>query len=65
VPRDIYVQDIPFDANSVGDIPDDFEPFAFADRSRDRAAVDELIRSVLDTFDLRTFDVDAEGGIFR
>jgi hypothetical protein len=115
VPRDIYVQDIPFDANSVGDIPDDFDPlplaytpeqvreviaaaapgiefdssgwasyesdgidlevsvedsepfesFAFVDRSTDRAAVDELIRSILDTLDLRAFDVDAEGGIFR
>jgi hypothetical protein len=115
VPRDIYVQDIPFDANSVGDIPDDFEPlplaytpeqvreviaaaapgiefdssgwatyesegielevsvedsepfesFAFVDRSSDRAAVDELIRSILDTLDLRAFDVDSDGGIFR
>jgi hypothetical protein len=115
VSRDIYVQDIPFDANSVDDIPEDFEPlpltvtpdqvrqvieaaapgiefdsagwanyesdgidlevtvedsepfesFAFFDRSRDRAAVDELIRSILDTLDLRAFDVDAEDGIFR
>ncbi|MDQ1550904.1 MAG: hypothetical protein QOD50_326 [Actinomycetota bacterium] len=115
VARDIYVQDIPFDANSVGDIPDDFEPlplaytpeqvreviaaaapgiefdsagwatyetdgidlevsvedsepfesFAFVDRSSNRAAVDDLIRSILDTLDLRAFDVDSDGGIFR
>jgi hypothetical protein len=115
VSRDIYVQDIPFDANSVDDIPDDFDPlplrvtpeqvreaiaaaapgiefdsagwanyesdgidleatvedsepfesFAFLDRSSDRAAADELIRSILDTLDLRAFDVDADGGIFR
>jgi len=31
----------------------------------DRAAADELIRSILDTLDLRAFDVDADGGIFR
>jgi hypothetical protein len=115
VARDIYVQDIPFDANSVDDIPDDFEPlplaytpeqvrevvaaaapgiefdssgwatyesdgielevsvedsepfesFAFVDRSSDRVAVDELIRSILDTLDLRAFDVDSDGGIFH
>jgi hypothetical protein len=114
VSRDIYVQDIPFNANSVDDIPEGFEPlplrvtpgqvreaitaavpgiefdsagwanyesdgidievsvedsepfesFAFLDRSRDRAAVDELIRTILDTLDLRAFDTDAEGGIF-
>jgi hypothetical protein len=115
VSRDIYVQDIPFDANSVDDIPADFEPmalrvspeqvrdaialtlpgiefdssgwanyetdgidleanvedsepfesFAFLDRSRDRVAVDELIRTILDALDLRAFDTDADGGIFR
>jgi len=41
-----------------------FESFAILDRSRDRAAVDELIRTILDTLDLRAFDTDADGGIF-
>jgi hypothetical protein len=112
--RDIFVQDIPFDAQSVGDIPDGFEPqplkvtpehvravitaiiqnivfdsagwanivapgvdievtvedddpfesFAFSDRSSDRAAADALVGEILDTLDLRAFDVDSESGIF-
>ena len=77
--RDVFVQDLPTDARTVADIPDDWRPSPLP---FDRDRVMEVVRDVVPTADFsdptwgvidlpgldrlgaRALDTDSDGGIF-